>query len=231
MTFDERFQSKGTENVISLLQYYLEVIHPRTVNRCTHLVVFTDSWGENKKQIVIAYFRWRVQMGWYSKICSCFLEGGRTRFSLDTNGGLFRMHEIKCGHETHLQLLNVINNSTPFTGRSIGLLVPDNAFYDWSALHALFYALHSISRAHMIELVCSDAHRVVTRWRETYNCPLNSVRLVRLGGLHWSFLKVKTDNRKWIQNEHGFFLKIGQVMRQWCRHHRHPVSNHRERCT
>lgn len=201
LTYDERHKSKGTNNVISCLHYYFESLQPETVHHCKHLVIFSDSCGaENKNQMVVSYFRWRVQMGYHHRVSWCFLEVGHTRFAPDTSGGLFRLQEKLRDHETHHELVGVITDSTPQTKRNVGVIVPDDAFGDWSALYKPFYDLRGISNAHMIMLEKSEKHRVVTKWRITYNGDWIGVRAKRLGGAHWSALKPKTINRKWVKD-------------------------------
>ena len=69
MAHDESCRSKGTNNIISCLHYYFESIQPRSVKRCRHLILFSDSCGgENKNQMVVSYFRWRIQMGFNKKV-------------------------------------------------------------------------------------------------------------------------------------------------------------------
>ena len=207
MTYDERCRSKGTNNIISCLHYYFESIQPRSVNRLHHLILFSDSCGgKNKNQMVVSYFRWRVQMGFHKKVSWFFLEVGHTRFAPDTAGGLFGMYEKRCNHETHHELLQVINESTPYTNRNIGVAVPDSTFHDWSSLYAPFYDLKGIRKAHVIELLEHEEYRVVTRWRETYHGPWTGVRLSRLGSIHWSCLRVKTMNRKWLMDGNSKYI-------------------------
>lgn len=80
--------------------------------------------------MVIDYFRWRVQMGYYNRVTWCFFEVGHTRFDLDTSGGLLRLHEKFQYHETHKVLVQVIEDSTPQTKRNIDVIVLDDAFFD-----------------------------------------------------------------------------------------------------
>lgn len=114
LTYDERHKSKGTDNVISCLHYFFEEQQPETVRRCKHLILFSDSWGaENKNQMVVGYFRWRVLLGYQDRVSWCFLEVGHTRFAPDTAGGLYRLQEKASDHETHGEFSKVIEESTP----------------------------------------------------------------------------------------------------------------------
>lgn len=63
------------------------------------------------------------------------------------------MHEKRCNHETHYELLQVINEPTPYTNRNVRVSVPDSAFYDWPSLYAPFYDLKGIQKEHVIELL------------------------------------------------------------------------------
>lgn len=207
LTYDERLQSKGADNIISCLHYYFESFQAESVSRCSHLILFSDfCGGENKNQMVVSYFRWRVQMDWHKKVSRCFLEVGHTRSPPDTAGGLFRMHEQKCDNERHEKMLSVIANSTPESLRNIGVSIPDHAFFNWSSLYSPFYELKGIRKAHVIELEAHEDYRVVTRWREIYNGPWTGVRLARLGGVHSSCLRVQTVDRKWLRDAHANFI-------------------------
>lgn len=82
----EEHESKGTNNVISMIHDYLENCENK--KGAKHLIVITDNCsGENK----------RVKQGYHKLISRLFLEVGHTHFEPETALGLFRHLEAKSG--------------------------------------------------------------------------------------------------------------------------------------
>jgi len=168
--YGEEHNSKGSNNVCSMVYHFLKYIASEKIKKSEHLIVFIDGCGgENKNRTVCAFLRSILYAGILpdlKKITVIFMEVGHTKFAPDAGFGLIRRFEKNMDVEEFSDLIKLISNSTPQTSRNIGVLFEGEHFYNWN--HAeRFRPVPAIRKQMMIQFVKSEEN-VLTRTRTNY---------------------------------------------------------------
>ena len=136
---------KGANSIVSLVHHYLE-------NYSTgeqHLQIHADNCiGQNKNNITILYFGWRVLCGLHTSCSFGFMIPGHTRFGPDWFFGMVKRKYRRTRVSSMEQIAQVVENSTtegqnkPFI---VGKDTPPLIYYDWHT----FFTSFSVSIPHI----------------------------------------------------------------------------------
>lgn len=126
--------SKGSNDVISFLHHYLENYSYGE----THLHFHADNFvGQNKNNALLAYFSWRIIIGFNRNIRYSFMPVGNTKLSCDWAFGLIKKSFKHCIINTLSDLQKMIKNSTPQSLVNYSVLAGNEGsdtfipVYDW----------------------------------------------------------------------------------------------------
>ena len=135
----------GSHAVVSLLHYFLTSVQPETGNKKVLYVQSDSCQGQNKNNIVLDYFLWRVVRGYHDRVIWRFMEVGHTKNRADQGFGHIRSaigHRGVYGLPGLAKLITTANS----VGTSEARVVPDDAFRDWTPLTEKFQTYEGIRR-------------------------------------------------------------------------------------
>lgn len=135
--YGEEHPSKGSDNVASIVFYYLQHLAPAYLRVVEHLIICTDGCsGENINKAVCAALRCFVMSNEWNnlrKATMIRMEVGHTKFSPDAGFGMIRNFEKNFSHETIYDVSRMITESTPTSKRNIGHVFDGAHFKKWVA--------------------------------------------------------------------------------------------------
>lgn len=153
-TYGEEHNSKGSDNVCSMVYHFLKYIASKEIKESEHLIAFIDGCGgENKNRKGCAFLRSLLYAGVYldlKKKTVVFMEIGHTKFAPDAGFGFIRRFEKKSDVETLPDILKLISNSYVQTLRNIVVLFEASHFFKRNH-HTRFQPIPAIRKQRMIE--------------------------------------------------------------------------------
>lgn len=139
--------------------------------------------GQNKNNVVIWYYCWRVLCGYHHSVLYSFLIAGHTKFSPDWCFGLLKQSFRRTFVSSLFDLMKTVDNST-VTGVNISklcglhdgtVLVP---VYDWASYLQLFFKkIIGISKFHHFRF--SKEHPGVVFCREFVDSPVTEWQILK----------------------------------------------------
>lgn len=130
---------KGANATVSFLHHYLEnygIGEKFLQLHCDNCV------GQNKNNIAILYFGWRVLMGLHTSCSVSFMIVGHTKFGPDWFFGLLKRKYRKTRVSSMCQIASVVKDSTT-DGQNESFIVgqdePPLIYYDWHTYFSSFF--------------------------------------------------------------------------------------------
>ena len=135
LTDESETKGKGSLAVISMLDAFFR-LHGRGV--CEAHLHADNGVGQNKNNYLMWYLMWRVMNGLHEKITITFMPPGHTKFSPDSDFGLFKISSRKSTLDSLGDLVECVSHassiralvSQPY-GKHLGFQEPIYEYRNW----------------------------------------------------------------------------------------------------